>query len=225
MPDFPTATVQLIDERIDQSQLRPTKMGTVQDRESGTARAVVSFDGSSGLAQPVKCFETVVVDIGDRVGLIKFEGEWIIVGNYTGRSLGEALIGVNLSSQTDITSATFVDMPTSPTAVLVKQRDATQIAVLLGCSVFASDAVTDMEIGVNLASADGTISTDVAITDWGHVAGPGLMSMVVAGTTTALTLPGGQAYAIIGRWRKTAGGTLSMNGHGNIFIQAREVWT
>lgn len=226
MPNFPTAQVQLIDSRIDAAQVKPTKMGTVQDRESATARAIVSFDGSSGVGQPVKCFETVVVDIGDRVGLVKFEGEWIIVGNYTGRALGEVTLGINLSSQTDTTSATFVDMPTSPTAVLAKYRDLTQIAVLLGCTVFASDTTTDMEIGFNISSADGTINTDVSLTDWGHVAGPGLQSMVVAATTTALTLPGGQAYAILGRWKRNAGaGTLSMNGHGNIFIQAREVWS
>lgn len=222
MPDFPTSQVELIDQRIDQSLVKPTKMGTVQDRETDTARAIVTFDGGAGVGQPVKCFENVVVDIGDRVGLAKLEGEWIIIGSYTPRLWGDVLVGVVLASGNTTTSATFVDVPSSPSASVVKYRDVTQLQLFIGITMTTTVSPTVVEIAANVALPDGTNFDQVmyhralnAPNDHRDLSG-GL-------TTVGLTLPGG-GYAITARWRRLSGsGTLTMDSNDSCTVWAREV--
>ena len=58
---------------------------------------------SSSLSIPVKVFGNVRVLGNDRVGLVKFGAEWIVVGNYTRRS---ALIGERLEPSFGFTTYT-----------------------------------------------------------------------------------------------------------------------
>lgn len=222
MPSYATALVQLIDDRIDRAQLKPTKMGTVQEREGGTARVIVTFDGGSGVGQPVKCFETVVVDIGDRVGLIKFEGEWIVVGNYTPRTLGDSLSLNNVVSTGTTTSATYVDMPGSPGTTFAKYRDATQLQLILMGSAFSDATSTSMDLAVLLTLPD-TTTIDQPLFDF-RFNTAGVHTTFAGGITTpGLTLPAGP-YTAIGRWRRPAGsGVLTMDSSDSVTVWVREV--
>jgi hypothetical protein len=220
--NFSEAQVSLIDQRIDDAQRRVTKMGTVQDREGATARAIVSFDGSSGVGQPVKCLETVVVDIGDRVAMAKVEGEWVIIGSYQPRLWGDSLSGLQMSSTSTTTSATFVDMPTSPRATLAKYRDATQLQIFVACSMTTTVNPTVVEVGGMITLPDATTSDQVlfkrainAASDHRDMSG-GI-------TTPGLTLPAG-AYTVTARWRRVSGtGTLTMDSNDGVTVWAREV--
>lgn len=223
MPDnYGASLIELIDRRIDQSALKPTKMGTVVSRESATALATVSFDGGSGIAQPVKCFDSVIVNQGDRVGLIKFEGDWAIVGNYTPRTLGDQFTSVQFASGNTTTSATFVDMPAGAALTIFKVKDVTQFQIRIGISGFTTVANTGFSVGANIENSDGSINTDVTLYqrafnaafehhDW------------TGGVKTALTLPS-DSYAITGRWLRRSGtGTLTMNSDNGVWIHVKEV--
>lgn len=85
MPIYGMEQVQLIDELIVRSQAVLTKMGTVTERDATGTRVLVAFDGSTGVPQPVKCPGSIIVQVGDRVGLTKYESDWIISINYTER--------------------------------------------------------------------------------------------------------------------------------------------
>lgn len=222
MPSYAESMLKQIDDRIDQAQVKPTKMGTVVSRETATARATVTLDGASGLAQPVKCFETVIVDIGDRVGLIKFEGDWIIVGNYTPRTLGDVLYGFQFTSTTDITSASFVDLPSGSTTTIRKYRDVTQLAIMIIWSGYTTVANTFFAIGAAILSDDGTVNVDQLLYERAFN-GQFEHQDVMGGLTTNLNLPAG-GYSITARMRRTSGtGALRMNDDNSVTIQVREV--
>jgi hypothetical protein len=220
--DYPTALLNLIDQRIDQSLVRPTKMGTVQSRDSATALATVAFDGGSGIGQPVKCFESVVVDVGDRVGLIKFEGEWVIIGNYTAR----AFWGEQMNSFTGVgntTSASFGDIPGTPRIQVTKYRDATQFEIFMALSMTSTVTATVVELAATLAYPDGLTTVDQVLFRRAINAATDHRDMSGGLTTPGLTLPGG-AYSITGRWRRVSGtGTLATDGNDSCTLWAREV--
>lgn len=220
--NYAAGLVELIDRRIDQSAIKPTKMGTVISRESATALAIVSFDGGSGIGQPVKCFETVVCNQGDRVGIVKLEGDWVIVGNYTLRTLGDELTSVQFVGSNTTTSATFVDMPAGSSITIFKAKDVTQFQIMIGMSGFTTVANAGFSVGANVMNSDGTINTDITLYqrafnsafehhDW------------TGGLTTALVLPS-DAYTITGRWLRRSGtGTLTMNSDNGVWIHVKEV--
>lgn len=214
--------IALIDERVDAAAPPAPKVGTVISRDTASELAVVSFDGSSGIPQPVKCFETVVADVGDRVGLVKFEGEWIVVGSYAQRTLGEATTTLAYTSTSTTTSASFVDMPSSPRAVLPKYRDGTTLLITLGCSLWASATPTVVEVGVNLTFPDGT-TTDVAMFHRALNAASDHRD-VYGMFVPNLTLVGG-TYGVTCRWRRVSGtGTLTMDLNDSVSLNVREVF-
>lgn len=218
---YGASLVSLIDGRIDAAQVKPTKMGTVIDRSTTGARATVSLDGSSGIPQPVKCFETVVIDVGDRVGLIRFEGEWIIVGNYTLRTLGDALTCVNIVSTASTTSATLVDMPTSPSATIFKYRDTTQLQIIVAPSLYCTTATIVVEIGVNITFPDGTTSAIVLYRK--ALNSVNLHQDLYGGTQTAGTYPAGQ-YVATAQWRRLSGtGTATIDVNDSVTVHLKEV--
>jgi hypothetical protein len=222
MPGFGQQMAALINDQVDAGQSVSAKMGTVLSRETASARAIVSFDGSSGVGQPVKCFETVICDVGDRVGLLKIEGDWIIAGNYTLRTLCDEFMSIQYTSTTTTSSATFVDMPTGTSLPIVKVKDATNLRIFMTCSLSATTTSVLFTIGANITNADGSISSDVncivrafnpASThqDWS------------GGTVTSLSLPAG-SYTITGRWLKRSGtGNLSVNTDDGVTIAVKEV--
>jgi hypothetical protein len=76
----------LIDARVNAGRERTTAVGTLAERTSAT-RALVLFDGSS-VAAPVKMFSAALAEEGDRVGLVKFGSDWVIVGAFAAVELG-----------------------------------------------------------------------------------------------------------------------------------------
>lgn len=220
---YGASLINLIDQRIDHAQVKPTKMGTVLDRDSASARATVSLDGSSGVPQPVKCFESVVIDVGDRVGLIRFEGEWIIVGNYTPTTWADVLIGAQFISG-NTTSGTFVDMPGSPSVAFVKVRDSTQLQLTLGVAWYAAGMTGSgvTEFAYLIRYPDGVTTLDLLIIRRG-VNLATTHADTYGGLTTVLTLPAG-GYSITARWRRVSGnGTLTVDANDQITMHVKEV--
>jgi len=222
MPDYAAALLALIDSRIRGSLAVPTKMGTVVTRETATALATVALDGSSGVPQPVKCFETTVIDLGDRVGLVKFEGDWVVVANYTPRMWADGLFGTQFGTTGTTTSSSFADLPGSPKVNVTKMRDVTQFQIEITVSAQSTAVSTSIEVAANILSTDGTVNTDLAL----YTASFDTASVhrtLKGGLTTALTLPGG-GYSVVGRWRRSAGtGTPTINTNDNVMIRVREV--
>lgn len=228
MPDMATAQAELLREAAPGAPL-VAKMGQVVSRSPGTlaggaaADVMVAFDGGSGTAQPVKCFESVIVAEGDSVGLVKFQDDWIIVGNYTLRTLADAATILEWGSVANTTSATFVDMPSSPTVDLTKRRDATVLRVEVSLSLWvATSAPTVFELAVYVASGDGSVGYDEILfhramnatsdhRDW-------------TGWTTTAALHGDDTYAVTARWRRVSGtGTLTVDTNDSISMSVREV--
>lgn len=221
LPDYPAALVNLIDQRIDQATPKPVKMGTVQSRDSDSALATVAFDGGSGVGQPVKCFESVIVDVGDRVGLIKFEGEWVIVGNYTVRFFGEQMGAFTGSGTT--TSSSFADIPGTPRIAVTKYRDNTQFQIFMAVSMTSSATATVVELAGTIAYPDGVTTVDQVLFHRALNTVSLHQDLVGGVTTPGLTLPGG-AYSITGRWRRVSGtGTLSYDSNDSTTLWTREV--
>ncbi len=223
MPDYATSQLALIDERVRAGLRLVTKMGTVSSRDPSGARAMVAMDGSSGTAQPVKCFENVVVADGDRVGLVKFEGDWIIVGNYTLRTLGTAHFMQEFAGGgATATSASYTDMPSSPACIIQKVRSTTQLRIRIALSMFSSATLSRFRIGANIASVENSIAYDQDVILWylntntTHFANSGTI-------TTAANLPAG-SYTITARWlRATGSGAGTVNADDQISIEVEEV--
>lgn len=213
-----------IDERIRASQVSVLKMGTVTDRESGGARVLVIFDGGSGVAQPVKCLEDVIVFDGDRVGLVRFESDWVVVGNYTLRRLGDALGGLQFTATTTgPTSATLIDMPSSPTCEMYKWRDTTLVRLELqvSCLVITSGN-TSIQFGMHVASDDGVTAYDEIM--FTRVFNTVNQHGDVGGKINTGALPGNMNYAFTVRWARTGGtGTPEVSVSDSVSIEAREV--
>jgi hypothetical protein len=209
------------------------KMGTVTGRDTTGARVLVTFDGSAGVSQPVKCPESVVVDTGDRVGLVKYEGgvlrrdgrpagdgDWIITVNYSLQTLCDAMNMFQWGSSGTTTSATFVDMPNSPSVTFTKMRDNTALRIWIGVSLFATVVPTVYHIGMHIASLDGLVSYDE---DMFHRAVNNVAHGDSSGWITTGALAAGQ-YTGTARWLRTSGtGTLTVDSNDSISMHIKEV--
>jgi hypothetical protein len=229
VPDYAESTLALVDSRVAAGQARTTKMGTVTYRSPGlsdTVRGVYSatvvFDGSSGTAQPVKCFESVVADIGDRVGVVRYEGDWIITANYSLRTLGDGSYDGQFSPGGTTTSSTLVDMQGSPTAAAVKYRDATMLRCSLHFSSFSTVASTVVEFALQVTSNDGTVAYDEIIGRRSYNEASSHRDF--GGWSDTAAVVGGQGYTATARWRRVSGtGTLTTDGNDACYIRIQEV--
>jgi hypothetical protein len=228
MAGYSEGLLGLIDSRT--ARDAPAKMGTVQWRSTGALAGdpgmyavTVIFDGSGGTAQEVKCFESVIVDEGDRVGVIRYEGEWIVTGNYRLRTLADASLRLQYGTSSGTTSATFVDMPSSPTASPIKVRDYTLFRISIDLSLTSTVTGTVVELGAYVASVDGTVAYDEVICKRAiNAAGD---HREIGGWTTTAALVGG-GYAVTGRWRRVSGtGTLNMDANDGVHLRVQEVVT
>lgn len=226
---FPEGLLGLIRGQVLEGQLRTLKMGTVVARSPGSLVAdpgqywaSVTMDGSSGTPQPVKCFESVLVDVGDRVGVGKFESDWIIIGNYTHRTLGDAGFNQAYAGADTSTSGTFVDFPESPNLIVTKRRDATGLRIDMEGSMYVTAQPTVVETAVAILSFDGTVAYDETLTKRAFNAASDHRS--IAGGATTAALAGGQTYSITARWRRVSGtGTLTVDGNDSMNMRVREV--
>lgn len=221
MPNYAEAQAAQLDARILELLPRPLKAGTVQSRDTTGTRCMVAFSSSPGNPQPVKCPESIVVDVGDRVGCARFDDDLIIVYNYTLRTLGDAEFHFLWTSTTNITSASFVDMPSSPSASMVKVRDSTLIRLGIDLSCWTSVSGTVVQIGLHVASTDGVTSYDETLFHRAINAATDHREM--GGTTTTAALPAG-GYVITARWMRVSGtGNLTVDSNDSVSITAREV--
>lgn len=223
MPSFAESQVALIDSRIAAATRPITKFGTVAGRDGTGYGARVVFDGSSGTAQPVKCPESVVVDEGDRVGLVEYQGEWLITINYAHRSLAHAQEQFTWSGNLTTTSATYVDMPNSPALLYVKRRDLTTIRFEVGVSMYSTATSTVSQIGLRVTSPDLVTDYDLDVRrSQFDVANTHLF--VGGFVDTATQHPAG-TYTATARWYRLSGtGTLIVNNSDYLTIKAREEW-
>jgi hypothetical protein len=212
----------LIADQVAAGTVVAQKMGTVISRETATARASVSFDGGSGNGQPVKCFETVVCDSGDRVGLIKFEGEWIIVGNYTPRTLGhEISYTTYVGTAPTYAGSTFQDMPSSPEVNIKKMRDDTQFMLHIAGSLRADASSTVYELALNITFPNASTSDESMLRRVLNAAAD--HRDYSAGHQTTGTFPAG-SYTFVGRWRRISGtGNLTIDVNDTVTIEVEEV--
>lgn len=222
MSSYAGSQIELIDNRVLQAQTRFQKMGTVVGRDGAGPGCSVIFDGSSGVPLPVKCFENVIVDNGDRVGLIKYEGEWIVTGNYTLRTLADEVFSFDFTSSTNNTSATYVDMASSPTVSLTKMRDITNLRLHIDFSCWTSVAATSTKVGLHVQSADSSVSFDQEMRLF-TLNTAAKHDMITSTRETAATLPAGD-YTVTGRWLRFAGtGNLTTDTSDSVQIEVREV--
>ena len=220
--DYAGSQVALIDSRIDQARGKFIHPGTVVGRNGTGTGASVTFDGTSGVPQDAKCFENVVVAPGDRVGLIKLGSDWVIVGNHSLRTLADESMAFTFTSSSTTTSATYVDMPSSPTLSITKMRDLTQLRLHVSVSMWVATATSSVKLGLHVQSEDGTTSFDQDIRVFNF--NPTATHLMVSGTkTTSATLPA-VPYTLTARWLRNAGtGTLTCDTSDEIHIEAREV--
>lgn len=222
MSGYAGSQIQLIDDRIDQARTRFEKMGTVVGRDGTGPGCAVILDGSSGVPSPVKCFENVIVANGDRVGLIKYEGEWVVTGNYTLRTLADGVFAFDFTSSTNMTSATYVDMASSPALSITKMRDVTNLRLHIDLSCWTSVANTSVRVGLHVQSEDGSVSFDQDMRLF-TMNTASKHDMISATRQTSATLPAGN-YTITGRWFRFGGtGNVTTDTSDAVQIEAREV--
>lgn len=229
MPDYASSLVALIDGRVDQAQTRTTHAGTVTDRSTGSLDpdgpnwARVVLDGSPGTTVDVKCYASVLVAPGDRVGLIKVGRDWVIAGNYTPRTLADAFTDFSPASA-DNTSSTYADMPGSSTLAYTKLRDETNVRFGIGMSCQSVDAATTtiLSFGFRVVSGDGTtVNYDQ---DVGFFSFFQLGRAYVLRQRVAAGHPAG-GYTVTGRWKRTSGAsTLRIGTADSIQFYVQEVW-
>lgn len=223
MPDYATSMLAIIRDEVSAGRPVVAKMGTVASRDTTGPRATVVFDGSSGTAQPVKCFENVVIAPGDRVGLIRYESEWIVTGNYSPTGLAYGHLAFTFAAQTDSTSATYVDMPSSPTVTYEKMRDDTLMEFHVEFSMRNSVSTVTTKLGLRVTASDGSIDYDQDVRQYA-VNAINIHTTIVGTVRAAAGHPAG-GYIATGRWMRTFGtDVMRVDTNDVMMITAREVW-
>lgn len=223
MPAYADSLLAMIDSRVAAGQQVITRMGTVTERDSFGSGVKVIFDGSSGVAQPVKCFEDVLVFNGDRVGVIKVESDWIIFGNYTLYTLADVCEHFQWpSTATSVNPTTYVDMPNSPSAEFFKVRDSTYLRIGVELSFRSSFATTVTNVGVHVSS--GSVGYDLTVARFAF--NTANVHFTVVGTNTTPTADPSDFFVVTARWQVTSGTTptLTVDSSDMISINVREVW-
>jgi hypothetical protein len=227
MPDYASSIVALIDTRVDQARQRVTHFGTVTDRATGSldsdgaAGAQVVLDGSAGTAVPVKCFANVIVARGDRVGLVKYGGDWVVMGTYSGRTLADEMERVQFVGGGASPGASYVDIPQAPTVALTKLRDDTLLRVHIEMSARSSATGTAIDLAARVAG--GVAGYDLFIRRMALNAGAGVQTYL-GGKMETVAHPAGD-YTLTPRWlRQVGAGTITLDGYDSLSIEVREVW-
>lgn len=140
--------LRLIDQRIASAVSQPTRMGTVSDRQQNN-RAMVVLDGSSQ-AVPVKVFANAHVLEGDRVGLVKFGSEWVVIGGFTPRQFGGIKQFQNTAPSGSTTSTVHTPM-NQGSVTFRKLYSSTRIWVSADISAYTNGAThVYLSLGLNL---------------------------------------------------------------------------
>lgn len=224
MGTFGQGLVEISQDRVDAAVSANAKMATVIGRDAAGPGAQVIFYGSAGGQSDVKCPESVIVAEGDLVALVKVEHDWLIVANYTGRSLADEAIDTSWSSLTQVTPTTFVDMPNSPTIDWIKMRDSTIMRFSLQTSAFGSNTANQVKHALHITSSDGAtdyveeISHMVMNTTGDHYH--------FTGSVKAASAHPAGGYSAVVQWRRSSGtGFIQVDANDRLFVQVREAWS
>jgi hypothetical protein len=221
MPDYAAAQLALIDSRVAAGGEVITRMGTVTQRDSSGTRVLVIFDGSTGVPQPVKCAENVLVTQDDRVLCLKVQSDWVVIGNYLLYTLADVNEDFAWPSSSTSTSAAYVDMPNSPSVTLFKMRDFTKLRIEIQMSMFVTVTGTVVEIGANVTS--GSVSYDVTVMH--QVLNAASFHLPMSRTVTTPTADVSDDFTITARWLRVSGtGVMTVDSNDRISINVREVY-
>lgn len=206
--------IRLIDQRVRAASAVTVSMGTIVDRDPAGVTATVMFDGST-VAVPCKIFGWQRVDSGERVGLLKFGSEWLVIGSYDESGLGEASATGYFTSTNTTTTASFADAGDGATVTFTKVRDTTAIRVGLIAYAYSTATATIAQFGVNVAGTDyavGYLAYNVAN-----------QHMPIGGFTRITGIPAG-TYTIPVRWRRISGaGIVNINGDDRYSFEVDEI--
>lgn len=191
-----------VDQRIARAAPHNIHMGTVQSKWDGSIFTTVTFDGSN-ISVPVKTFQFVTT--GDRVGMVKFGSDWVVVGAFDvdfPQMVGNSAFATVGSTS----STTFVDFPGPIDVVLTKKYDFTNVFVHIDVSHFI-DPNQDIGCVFGVAVIDPVPAVAADYTTHKLHVKPVLTHSGSSGLAgiAASVMPAG-VYTLRMRWRKSAGG-------------------
>jgi hypothetical protein len=212
-----------VDDLIAQHRPDEAKMGTIADHPDGTDIVFVVFDGSS-LAVPVRTFANVRPRGGDRVGVLKFGADWVVVGVY-GPAWPSQADTQQLNGTGSTTSASFVDMPGPKEFAFTKEYDYTRIRLAGAFMAYSSGADANAAFGLRLigtGTSNGTFDQDYTIALFRYATAS--VRLPTSGFKRIISVPVGP-YTIRARWKRTGGtGTLQADPSPDaISIEAAEI--
>lgn len=216
MAGFSADMLRTVDQMITARRDRITAVGTVSARPATrTANTLsVTFDGST-LAVPVKKFAGVIVRENDRVGLVKFGNEWIVVGSWTAFDYPEqGYIGVGTVGTT--ASATYAATPGGESISFTKAFDDTKVRMAVDVGAYAGGAFRRVMFGLRFVEIATTY--DVAhleIADNAKhtiVSGHRIQSGIAAGV-----------YTVALYWRAPGSTTVQMDSNDEVCFSVAEI--
>lgn len=150
----------MVDERIgDLLPQQPGRMGVLVSVDAGAGCTVI-FDGDAGTT-PVKRWAHVQARPGDRVGLQRFESEWVVVGGF-GATSTASIESLNIDNGT-ITS-TSNQLVAGRSTTIDKGFDATRMRVTIHAGGWAlTTAGHSVYYGVRISRVSPAFSQDYDI--------------------------------------------------------------
>jgi hypothetical protein len=210
---YTKAILRAVREIVAASKKPSQRAGTVVGRDDDTAKVLVIFDGDA-LAVPVKCFANVDAFPGDRVGLVRFDSDWIIVGSFTRH--GPSIMGIrDILGVTSTSSASFVDMDGGHAFLWRKQYDETRTRITMMVSGYTNDPGSEVSYGVNIVGyADVTVA---------HNLYSAATHEVTSGIKIEPAFSAGYWW-IYSRWRLNAGtGPVACNAADRLTVVVEEI--
>lgn len=159
MSRYDAALSRMVDERIgDLLPQQPGRMGVLVSVDAG-AGCTVRFDGDVATT-PVKRWAHVLAGPGDRVGLQRFESDWVVVGAFgTTSSASIETLGTSLGSITATTNTLVAGASTT----VIKVQDDTRMRVRVtggGWAQTATGASYELLYGVRISQASPAFTAD-----------------------------------------------------------------
>jgi hypothetical protein len=221
---FPTEAPELFSVGTQSIVERSKHLGLVWTRRLATvvsatdpANAVIMFDGDTVNEAAVSMLGVLPVGARVYVDIVPPGGNFIVgMASTVANPLffGAVNRTAALASGTT-TSATFVDLPGSPSITLTKAYTQTRIRIDLHCIFYSTLANTGASFGVNIDGTDGGVCSRVvnAANTYAQASGTAIFPFAVSGS-----------LVITGRWlRYVGGGTLTTDGNAWFSVTAQEV--
>lgn len=134
MTEFADGLADYVDGRIAKAVQKFTSPGTVVTATADSVNVDVIMDGSNA-STPCKTYRNVRCKKGDRVGLVKFGSDWVVVGTYGFSGWPKVYGTTDFCSSANTTSGTYSAMPVAP-FTYTKEFDATKSWMFLSVEVF-----------------------------------------------------------------------------------------